>query len=94
MRILPILAVVVVFAALLVFDTAALLRLAAFCVTGHCGVPVPWIATGGAVLVLALVLALRGRAPATVKKTRVAKGGKARPARAKAAARRTAKPAR
>ena len=92
MRILLALAVVAVFAALLIFDTTALVRLTVVCVTGGCGVPATWIAIGGGVLALAALLSLR-RPVASVKKARVTKGGRSRPARGKAGARRKPKPA-
>jgi hypothetical protein len=59
MRILLVLAVAVVFAALLIFDTTALVRLTMVCVTGGCGVPVTWIAIGGGVLALAALISFR-----------------------------------
>jgi hypothetical protein len=59
MRILLALAVVVVFAALMILDTTALVRLTIVCVTGGCGVPVLWIAIGGGVLGLAALLSFR-----------------------------------
>jgi hypothetical protein len=93
MRILLALAVVVVFAALMVFDTAALVRLTAVCATGGCGVPVLWIAGGAGVLALAAVFSLR-RQGANVKKARGRKPGRPQPARAKATARSGKAPAR
>jgi hypothetical protein len=92
MRILLALIVVVVFAALMVFDTTALVRLAGICVTGGCGVPVLWIAIGAAVLALAAWFSLR-RPAAKVKKPRVRKTGRSQPARNKATARKKPKPA-
>ena len=86
MRVLMALAVVVVFAALMVFDTTALVRLTVMCVTGGCGVPVLWIAIGVGVLALAALLSFR-RPTANVKKPRVKKAGGPRPVRKKPAAR-------
>ena len=91
MRILLALAVVVVFAALMVFDTTALVRLTVMCVTGGCGVPVLWIAIGAGVLALAAWFSWR-RPAANVKKPRVRKTGRAPPARGKATARKKPKP--
>ena len=91
MRILLALAVVVVFAALMVFDTAALVRLTFVCVTGGCGVPMVWIAIAGGVLVLAGLLSFRRRA-VPAKKPPAKKTGRPRPSRAKAPARRKPKP--
>jgi hypothetical protein len=91
MRILLALAVVIVFAALMIFDTTALLRLFGACVTGGCGVSVRWIAIVGGVLVLAALLSWR-RTNAKVKKPRVKKVGRPQPARGKATARRKPKP--
>jgi len=101
MRILLALAVVVVFAALMVIDTTALVRLTIVCVTGGCGVPTAWFAIAGGVLVLAVLLSLRRRgaiakkAPvrkAPVKKAPVKQAGRPRPARGKTTARRKPKP--
>jgi hypothetical protein len=101
MRILLALAVVVVFAALMVFDTTALLRLFGACVTGGCGVPVLWIAIGGSVLALAALLSLRRRGVTVKKKAPVRKTGQPlrktgqpRPVRGKTTARRKPKQAR
>jgi hypothetical protein len=102
MRILLALAVVVVFAALMVFDTTALVRLTVVCVTGGCGVPTAWFAVAGGMLVLTVLLSFR-RPGATVKKAPVRKApaskapgrkaGRPRPARGKATARSKPKPA-
>jgi hypothetical protein len=92
MRILLALVVVVVFAALMVFDTTALVRLTAVCVTGGCGVPVPWIAIAGGVLAAAALFSLR-RPTGNVKKPGVRKVARPRPARGKATARKKPKPA-
>jgi hypothetical protein len=92
MRILLALVVVVVFAALMVFDTTALVRLTVVCVTGGCGVPVLWIAIGGGVLALAALLSFR-RPAANSKTTRVRKAGRSRPARGKPTTRRKPKQA-
>jgi hypothetical protein len=92
MRILLALAVIVVFAAMMVFDTTALLRLVGICVTGGCGVSVGWIAIGGGVLALAALLAFR-RTGIVVKKTVAKKAARPRQARGKTPARRKRKPA-
>jgi hypothetical protein len=92
MRILLALVVIVVFVALLVFDTTALVRLTVVCVTGGCGVPVVWIAIGSGVLVLAALLSFR-RPSANVKKARVMKRGRSAVKRGKAPARKKPKPA-
>jgi hypothetical protein len=92
MRILLALAVVVVFAALLIFDTTALVRLTLGCVTGGCGVPAKWIAIGGGMLALAALLSLR-RPGAKVKKARVTKVNRSRQPRGKTVARRKPKQA-
>jgi hypothetical protein len=58
-RVAIVLAVVFVFCALLVFDTAALVGLAVDCATGGCGVPPVWIATAAVGLGLAVLLSAR-----------------------------------
>lgn len=51
-----------VFVAMLLFDTAALLRLTAYCVSGGCGVHPLWIAIGGGVAIaVAVLLSFRKR---------------------------------
>ena len=93
MRILIVLAVVVVFGAMFVFDTAALVRLTVFCVTGGCGVHPMWLAIAGGAIALALLLTLR-RPHAVVKIARVTKVRPSRPSRGKkGGARRKPKPA-
>jgi hypothetical protein len=92
MRILLALAVIVVFAALLIFDTTALVRLTAVCATGGCGVPVVWIEIGGGVLVVAALLSFRHPSE-ELKKARVTKSGRSRRPRGKAAARKKPKQA-
>lgn len=92
MRIALALVVIVVFAALMVLDTTALVRLTVFCVTGGCGVPVLWIAIAGGVLVLGVLISLR-RPRANVKKARIAKATRSRPVRRKATARKKPKAA-
>jgi hypothetical protein len=90
MRILVALIAVVVFGAMLILDTAALVRLAVFCVTGGCGVSPTWIAIGGtAVALVAGVSLTRPRAEAKI--ARVPKNAPRRPSRGKAAAPRKAK---
>ena len=59
MRVLLILAVALVFGAMLLFDTTALVRLAGMCVTGGCGVSPMWLGIGAGVLVLVGVVATR-----------------------------------
>jgi hypothetical protein len=86
MRILVALVVVVVFGAMFVFDTTALMRLTAFCVTGGCGVRPLWLAIGAGGIALAAFLALR-RPRDKVKTARVAKTGASRPSRREAGAR-------
>ena len=52
----------VVFVAMLLFDTAALLRLTAYCVSGGCGVRPLWIAIGaGVAIAVAVLLSFRKR---------------------------------
>jgi hypothetical protein len=63
MRILVALLVVAAFGAMLLFDTAALLRLTAACVAGGCGVSPLWIAIGAAAIAAALALLPRFRRP-------------------------------
>lgn len=92
MRIALALVVIVVFAALMVLDTTALVRLTVFCVTGGCGVPVLWIAIAGGVLVLGVLISLR-RPRANVKKARITKAARSRPVRRKATARKKPKAA-
>ena len=92
MRILLAMAVVVVFAALLVFDTAALARLTVVCITGGCGVHPMWIAIGGAGLAFAALLSVR-RPQGNLKSARAKKTGSSRPPRGKAVARRKPKQA-
>jgi hypothetical protein len=53
-----------------VFDTAALVRLTFFCVTGGCGVSPMWVAIGGGAIVLAMLVSLR-RPRADVKRADV-----------------------
>jgi hypothetical protein len=91
MRILVALAVVVVFAAMFVFDTAALVRLGVLCVTGGCGVHPLWFAIGGGIALAVLLSLRRPRVP--VKIARVTKRGPSRPSRGKAGPRRKPKPA-
>jgi hypothetical protein len=75
MRFLLVPLVVVVFGAMWLFDTAALLRLAGLCLTGGCGVRTPWV-VGGLVAGVLLLVALawwqrprrKGKASRTSKK--------------------------
>jgi hypothetical protein len=93
MRILLALAVVVVFAALMVLDTTALLRLVGICIIGGCGVSVWWIAFAGGLLALAALLSFRRTSANGKKKAPARKAGRPRPARGKATARKKPKPA-
>jgi hypothetical protein len=86
MRILLVLTVIIVFGALLVIDTAALLRLGLYCVSGGCGIPPTWIAIGGGGLALGAWLLVRRRR-ANVKIARVKRTARPRPSRGKTAAR-------
>jgi hypothetical protein len=90
MRILVALAVVVVFAALMIFDTTALVRLAFVCVSGGCGVKLQWILVGAGLLGLAALLSLR-RPSTNAKPARARKVGRPQPARGKATARKKPK---
>jgi hypothetical protein len=98
MRLLLALAVVIVFAALMMFDTAALLRLVGFCVTGGCGVSPLWIAVTFGALVLAAVVWPRRPAKPAPKVAKARKTPASGPRRNKAAApgkaKRTRKPGR
>jgi hypothetical protein len=90
MRVVLILAVVVVFVALLVIDTAALLRLTVYCVSGGCGVPPMWIAICGGVVVFCAWMLFRRR-PVVVKKARATKSTRPRGPRRQTARRKVAK---
>lgn len=59
MRVVIALGVVVVFAAMLLIDSAALVRVTVFCVTGGCGVRPMWIAVGTGAVALAVLLTFR-----------------------------------
>jgi uncharacterized membrane protein YdcZ (DUF606 family) len=59
MRVLLVLVIVLVFGALLLLDTAGLLRLAAYCATGGCGVAPAWLAFGVGLACLAVYLSSR-----------------------------------
>jgi len=67
MRILLALVVVAVFAALMIFDTAALIRLTVACVTGGCGFSPLWIVALAGGVVIAAWLSSR-RPPAKAKR--------------------------
>ncbi len=54
MRFVAILAVLAVFGAMLLFDTAALIRLTAYCAGGNCGASTLSVAIGAGVIVLAV----------------------------------------
>jgi hypothetical protein len=84
MRLLTILAVIVVFAALMLFDTAALVRLTMFCAGGGCGVRPLWIAAGVGVLLLLMGLTLFR--PGAGGRSTKGRSAPRRPSRAKAGA--------
>jgi hypothetical protein len=99
MRILIALAVVVVFGAAMLFDTAALVQLLLIAVTGDFGAHPMWLLVEGGIVAALVVLAVK-RGPAVpvkpagaVKKARARKPGTARAAGAKAAPRKKAKAA-
>jgi hypothetical protein len=92
MRIVVALAVVVVFGAMMIFDTAALVRAAFYCATGGCGVSPMWLTAGAGVLAVAAIWSSR-RSPVKAKAARVKKAGPPRSPRAKTAARKKPKPA-
>jgi hypothetical protein len=79
-RVLLVLTVVVVFAALMILDTAALIRVAAICVSGGCGVPTMWIVLAACGLTAAVLISRRFPR-GNVKTTKARKKG---PPRAKA----------
>lgn len=56
MRAIVLILAALVFGALLLFDTTALIQLSWLCLTGQCGIPATWIAVGLGTLVLAGVL--------------------------------------
>jgi O-antigen ligase len=59
MRAIVLTLAVLVFGALLLFDTTALIQLVWLCLTGHCGVPATWIAIGlGTLVLFSLLLAI------------------------------------
>jgi hypothetical protein len=100
MRILIALAVVLVFVAAMLFDTAALVQLLLIAVTGDYGAHPMWLVVEGGVVAALVGLAAFRRpavpAPvkkAAVKKTRAKKPGAPRPAPARAAPRKKAKAA-
>jgi len=77
-----------VFGALLLFDTTALIQLAWLCLTGYCGVSTGWIAVGlGALVVTGVLLAVlpyrRRRGTPARAKPAGTKPGKPRRKRAK-----------
>jgi multidrug transporter EmrE-like cation transporter len=83
LRVLMGLAVVVVFGAMYVLDTAALVRLTVSCAVGGCGGGLTWTVIGIAGLALIGILLLR-QPRAKPKVTRVAKKKAPRPSRAAA----------
>lgn len=78
-----------VFGALLLFDTTALIQLSWLCLTGQCGIPPTWIAVGLGTLVLVGVLLALPKF-----RRRRGKPARGRPAKAKprTARRKRAKP--
>lgn len=84
MRIGLAIAVALVFGAMLLFDTAALVLLTIDCASGGCGVEPVWIATGAAAVVAAVVLSSwwsrrwparkKGSGKATVRRKPAGKG--------------------
>jgi len=80
MRIIVLVLAALIFGALLLFDTTALLQLAWLCLTGQCGVPSVWIALGFGALML--VIASPGIV-ARFRRRRKPPRGKSRPARRK-----------
>jgi hypothetical protein len=90
MRVPLVLAAIVVFGAIWIVDTEALLRLTVYCVGGGCGVRPMWIAIAAAGIAVAAIVLLR-QPRAEVRVARVAKKGPSRPSRGKAATRRKAK---
>ena len=93
MRSLIALAVVVVFGAAMLFDTAALVRLLLIAVTGDFGAHPLWLLVEGGAVAALVALAVFRRPVAPVKKARVRKPGTPRQAGAKAAPRKKAKTA-
>jgi hypothetical protein len=82
MRLLLVLIVVVVFAALMIFDTAALLRLGWYCATGACGVSSLWIvAAVGAVVLAVVVSRWRPKSKAKAAPRKAKTGAKKKPKR-------------
>jgi hypothetical protein len=77
MRILLALVVIVVFAALMILDTAALIRLTAACVTGGCGFSPLWIAAVAGGIVIAALVSSR-RPPAKAKRAAKTRAPKAK----------------
>lgn len=73
MRVIVLVLAALVFGALLLFDTTALIQLSWLCLSGQCGLPSHWIAIGLAALVLVCMLPgllarlRRRRKPARVK---------------------------
>jgi hypothetical protein len=92
MRSLSGLVFVLVFVAIFVFDTAALVRLTLSCLTGGCGVRPTWIAIGVGSVALAALLSPRLRR-ANAKITRVPKRRPSGTSRGKAGSRRKQKKA-
>ena len=80
MRVLIGLAAVIVFGAMFVLDTAALVRVTVSCAVGGCGVGLIWIAIGfGGLVLIGMLLSKRPRTKASV--TRVTKTRPSRPSR-------------
>lgn len=88
MRVLLALITVTVFGAVWLFDTAALIQLAVYCVSGGCGVPPVWFGIAAGALALVWFVS-RWRRPAAGKtRRRSAKRGARTPGAKKAVTRR------
>lgn len=59
MRAIVLILAALIFGALLLFDTTALIQLSWLCLTGRCGIPVGWIGWGlGALILVGVLLAV------------------------------------
>lgn len=56
MRVIVLILTALVFGALLLFDTTALIQLSWLCLTGYCGVSAGWVAGGLGALILACLV--------------------------------------
>lgn len=88
LRVLLALITVTVFGAVWLFDTAALIQLAVYCVSGGCGVPPVWFAIAAGALALLWFVSRRRRPAAGETRRRSAKRTARTPRAKKAAARR------